>query len=48
MIKVIEALIYFKEHSDANIEEFDKKIESIDFGKAESKIQDRVQSLLKW
>lgn len=48
LIKVIEALIYFKERSDADIEEFDKKIESIDFGKAESKIQDRLQSLLKW
>lgn len=49
LIKVIEALVYFKEHSEnADIEEFDKKIEGIDFTMAESKIKDRLNSLLKW
>jgi len=49
LIKVIEALLYFKEHTEnADIEEFDRRIEGIDFGLAESKIQDRFNSLLKW
>ena len=49
LIKVIEALVYFKEHTEnADIEEFDRRIEGIDFGLAESKIQDRLNSLLKW
>jgi hypothetical protein len=49
LIKVIEALIYFKDHTaNADIEEFDKRIESIDFNKAESKIKERLESLLKW
>lgn len=49
MLKVIEALVYFKEHSEsADMEEFDRKIEGIDFNRAESKIKEKLASLFKW
>jgi hypothetical protein len=48
LLKVIEALTYYKEHSDnADIENFDRAIEIMDFEMQESKIRSRLECILK-
>jgi hypothetical protein len=49
LIMVIEALAYLQEHAEnADIEEFDKRIESTDFMKVESKIKERMAKIFEW
>jgi len=49
LIMVIEALAYLQEHTEnADIEEFDRKIESTDFSKVESKIKERMAKIFEW
>lgn len=46
---MIEALDYYKENShNADIEEFDKKVESTNYEMAESKIKSKIAQLLQW
>lgn len=48
LLKIIEALTYYKQQSEnADIENFDRKIESMDFELEESKIRSRLESILK-
>jgi hypothetical protein len=50
LIIVILALTYLKEHTNsADIEEFDRMIETTDFMRAESKIKERrMAKLMQW
>lgn len=41
LIKVVEALLYYKNNVDADVESFDRKIETLDYKFAEASIKSR-------
>ena len=47
LIKVVEALIYFRNNADADVENFDRKIETLDYKFAEASLRSRFEALFK-
>lgn len=48
LIKVVEALIYYKNNVNADVESFDKKIETLDYKYAEANLKSKFEALFNW
>ena len=48
LLKIIQALIYYKENKDAEIESFQRQVESMDFEFEEVKIRSKLKDIYSW
>lgn len=48
LLKIIQALIYYKENKDAEIESFQMQVESMDFEFEEVKIRSKLKDIYSW
>lgn len=48
LLKIIQALIYYKENKDADIESFQRQVESMDFEFEEVKIRSKLKQIYQW